>query len=52
MATYEQVMDALRQADAAGNAEDARRLAALAISLRPDTTPTISPEGYMPEALR
>lgn len=52
MATYEQVMDALRQADAAGNAEDARRLAALAISLRPDTTPTVSSEGYMTEALR
>lgn len=52
MATYEQVMGALRQADAAGNTEDARRLAALAISLRPDTTPTVSSEGYMTEALR
>jgi hypothetical protein len=35
MATYEQVIDALRQADEAGNEQDARRLAALAISLRP-----------------
>lgn len=52
MATYEQVMEALRQADAAGNTEDAQRLAALAISLRPDTTPTVSSEGYVAEALR
>jgi hypothetical protein len=52
MATYEQVMDALRQADAAGNTEDAQKLAALAIRLRPDTTPTVSSEGYIAEALR
>lgn len=51
MATYEQVMEALRQADAAGATEDARRLAALAISLRPDTAAPSS-EGYMAEALR
>lgn len=51
MATYEQVMEALRQADASGNTEDARRLAALAISLRPDNAPPSS-EGYMTEALR
>jgi hypothetical protein len=29
MATYDEVMQALRNADAAGNAEDARRLAFL-----------------------
>lgn len=51
MATYEQVMEALRQADAAGNTEDAQRLAALAISLRPEA-PAVSSEGYMAEALR
>lgn len=51
MATYEQVIEALRQADAAGNTEDARRLAALAISLRPDVAAPSS-EGYMTEALR
>ena len=33
MATYEQVMQALRAADAAGNAEDAQRLAQIAQSL-------------------
>ena len=38
MATYEQVMDALRQADAAGNVDDARQLAAMAIRLRPQDT--------------
>lgn len=35
MATYEQVMDALRQADAEGNVEDAQRLAQMASGLRP-----------------
>ncbi len=34
MATYEQVMTALRNADAAGNVEDARRLAQIARSLQ------------------
>lgn len=38
MATYEQVMDALRQADAAGNVDDARQLAVMAIRLRPQDT--------------
>jgi hypothetical protein len=35
MATYEQVMDALRTADAEGNVDDARRLAEIAVSMRP-----------------
>ena len=53
MATYEQVMDALRQADAAGNTADAQRLAALAISLRPDVPASAMPVGdYRVEALR
>jgi 2-hydroxychromene-2-carboxylate isomerase len=45
MATYEQVITALRAADAAGNVEDARRLAAIASNMRaaqqvaPRTTP-------------
>ena len=41
MATYEQVMTALRNADAAGNVEDARRLAQIARSLQ--TTPAAQP---------
>jgi hypothetical protein len=41
MATYEQVMTALRNADAAGNVEDARRLAQIARSLQ--ATPTAQP---------
>ena len=35
MATYEQVIEALRRADEAGNAEDARKLAQMASELRP-----------------
>lgn len=34
MATYEQVITALRAADAAGNVEDAKRLAAIAVNMR------------------
>lgn len=41
MATYEQVMTALRNADAAGNVEDARRLAQIARSLQ--ATPAAQP---------
>jgi hypothetical protein len=41
MATYEQVMTALRNADAAGNVEDARRLAQIARSLQ--AAPTAQP---------
>jgi hypothetical protein len=53
MATYEQVMDALRQADAAGNTEDAQRLAAIAIELRPEDRASAIPVGdYRVEALR
>ena len=36
MATYEQVMEALRRADEAGNADDARKLAQMASELRPE----------------
>jgi hypothetical protein len=35
MATYEQVIEALRRADEAGNADDARKLAQMASELRP-----------------
>lgn len=52
MATYEQVMDALRQADAAGNEDDARQLAAMAIQLRPDDRSNIPKGDYRVEALR
>lgn len=34
-ATYEQVIEALQKADAAGNVEDARQLAQMAASMRP-----------------
>lgn len=45
MATYEQVITALRAADAAGNVEDARRLAAIAVNLRASqqVTPRTAP---------
>ena len=45
MATYEQVITALRNADAAGNVEDARRLAQIARSLQqqPATQPAVRP---------
>ena len=36
MATYEQVIEALRRADEAGNADDARKLAQMASELRPE----------------
>ena len=36
MATYEQVMEALRRADAEGNVEDAQKLAQMASTLRPE----------------
>jgi hypothetical protein len=52
MATYEQVMDALRQADAAGNTDDARQLAAMAIELRPADRPSVPTGDYRVEALR
>lgn len=40
MATYDEVMQALRNADAAGSAEDARRLAEIAQSMQSTTTST------------
>lgn len=36
-ATYEQVMEALKRADAAGNVEDAKQLAAMAVQMRPSS---------------
>ncbi len=36
MATYEQVMEALRKADAEGNVEDAQALAQMASKMRPE----------------
>ena len=42
MATYEQAMTALRKADAAGNADDARQLAQIAAKLKPtNAEPTL-----------
>lgn len=38
MATYEQVIEALRIADAQGNVEDAKALAVIADAMRPQTT--------------
>lgn len=46
MATYEQVITALRAADAAGNVEDARRLAAIAVNMR--AAQQISPRAAPP----
>ena len=40
MATYDEVMQALRLADQAGNADDARRLAEMARSMQPSQTTT------------
>jgi ligand-binding SRPBCC domain-containing protein len=42
MATYAQVIEALRAADAAGNAEDAQRLAQIAQSLSTSAQPPVS----------
>jgi hypothetical protein len=39
-ATYEQVIEALRRADAAGNVEDAKQLALMALQLRPSNAAT------------
>ena len=61
MATYEQVIEALRRADQAGNTDDARRLAQMAQSMRATSAPpspqqrsaiaqnTVRP-GMMPDA--
>ena len=40
MATYDEVIEALRNADAAGNQEDARRLAEIAQSIKLNMTPS------------
>lgn len=50
MATFEEVMEKLRQADAAGNTEDAQRLAGIARRIK-TATPTqerLSPSGPLP----
>jgi hypothetical protein len=44
MATYNEVIEALRNADAAGNADDARRLAEIAQSMRTNAAPTPAEE--------
>lgn len=50
MATYEQVLEALRNADASGNVEDAKRLAEIARSMKPEVAPQPQMEGtYVPE---
>ena len=52
MATYEQVLTALRAADAAGNVQDARRLAAIAQNMRASmATPTPAPVEYTAEQM-
>lgn len=54
MATYEQVITALRAADAAGNVQDARRLAAIASNMRASMatpTRTVAPVEYTAEQL-
>jgi len=42
MATYDEVIEALRRADAAGNVEDARNLAEIANSMREKIVPVDS----------
>lgn len=54
MATYEQVITALRAADAAGNTQDARRLATIAANMRATmstTTRTAAPVEYTAEQM-
>jgi hypothetical protein len=53
MATYEQVLTALRAADAAGNVQDARRLAAIASNIRASATAPVrtAPVEYTAEQM-
>jgi hypothetical protein len=53
MATYEQVLTALRAADAAGNVQDARRLAAIASNMRASATAAVrtAPVEYTAEQM-
>lgn len=53
MATYEQVLTALRAADAAGNVQDARRLAAIASNMRVSATAPVraAPVEYTAEQM-
>jgi hypothetical protein len=53
MATYEQVLTALRAADAAGNVQDARRLAAIASNMRTSATAPLraAPVEYTAEQM-
>jgi hypothetical protein len=53
MATYEQVLTALRAADAAGNVQDARRLAAIASNMRTSATAPVraAPVEYTAEQM-
>lgn len=52
MATYEQVLTALRAADAAGNVQDARRLAAIAQNMRASmASPAPAPVEYTAEQM-
>lgn len=51
MATYEQAMEALRRADAAGNVEDARRLAQMAAGLRQQGAMTLEQAGQRVEPM-
>ena len=45
MATYDEVIQALRNADAQGNVEDARRLAQIAQSIRQQTATSQQPQA-------
>lgn len=53
MATYEQVLTALRAADAAGNVDDARKLAAIASNMRSSATAAVrtAPVEYTAEQM-
>ena len=53
MATYEQVLTALRAADAAGNVDDARKLAAIASNMRSSATAAVrtDPVEYTAEQM-
>jgi hypothetical protein len=50
--TFEQAMEALRRADAAGATEDARRLAQIANRLKGQTAPRPAQEGFMGQVNR
>ncbi len=52
MAEYAEIMDALRKADAAGNVEDARKLAAMARAKKAESAPKPAAPQFNPNAER